>query len=182
MRLLFLFITLTGLAVGCQQPTNNAVRPTVSGHEYKSADGHYTILFPNAPEVTNKQIEHKRYGRADLCKAYLLDKRAKREYVCSHCDYKVFFTGDPYQYVVDSQKDLVGHEMTIDSAEKFIVGKYEGTDVSASNRTKKIYLRARYLLVGQRLYQLLVGGPSPELLHEEQTERFLNSFRLLEEK
>lgn len=145
-----------------------------SFEQFRCDDGRFTVLLPGKPERQNNSIDTA-VGKIDLV-MYMAGSR-KAGCVAGYCDY-------PQQYInsTDPQKLLEGAR---DGAVANVNGRLVSeTQVDFHSKParqfvievpNKAFVTARVILIGPRLYQLMLIAPTNQG-HEEDISRFFDSF------
>jgi hypothetical protein len=141
---------------------------------YRSDDGNFTILFPGEP-AKEMQSVNTLAGKIDFVMYRAGSK--KSGFVVGYCDY-------PQEVIKDSnpKKMLDG---AMDGAAGNVRGKivkemeldfhgYPGREIEIK-LPRNTTIRARLILINNRLYQMMVISPSADILEEKGT-KFLDSF------
>jgi hypothetical protein len=80
---------------------------------------------------------------------------------------------DPQRTMSEVVKGVVGTTLS----DKVLPGKEPGRE-ALFRLASSVYMRARYFVVGRRLYQVIVGGPE-NAVKSPDVDQFLDSFSLL---
>ena len=142
--------------------------------QFRCEDGRFTVLMPGKPKQEKNTIDTA-LGKIDLI-MYMAGSR-KISCIAGFCDY-------PQKYIdsTDPQKMLDGAR---DGAVANVKGRLVSeTKVSFNSKPARQFvievpnrgfITARIILVGPRMYQLMLIAPTNQG-HEEDISRFFNSF------
>jgi hypothetical protein len=157
-------------AVFCAVPTSRAA----DDEKYLSKDGKYAVKFP--PDSKVKPITQK---VADLDLHFILVQVDGKEFAVMYGDLPARLANTRASDLLDAgQKNIgSGSGAKVIEAKDIEFGRenYPGRDIVAEKDGNKV--RARVVLVGQRLYTVLVAGPKDFAISKEAT-RFLDSFEI----
>jgi hypothetical protein len=142
--------------------------------EVRSKEGGFVALFPKKPKITTEP------GDANAAPAHVFTADlGETAYVVSYTDYpKGAFVGRDAQTILDrARNDLVKDrpvELLVDR--KIAMDKFEGREIVFQD--KDGYTQAfRLYIAGDRLYEIIAGGPGrPDLSVEGK--HFFDAFRL----
>jgi len=153
--------------------------PKDKGVVFTSKAGKFTITFPEKPKETTKKVATAA-GNLDNHLFYV-EKGANSVYLLSYSDYpKGSVTANNKDKILDGCRDGVTNNLRGKrlSEKKLTVGadKHPGRDILVELPNKNLY-RTRLYLVGERLFQIVVLGPS-EFVKDKQVDSFLDSFKL----
>ena len=172
-RALPLILVVAALLAGCGGTTWT---------EFSSADGAFSVLMPGTP-TEETQTEDTDLGPIDV-HLFTFEKGE----VAYLVGYNVFpaavVEAATPAVLLDSARDgqVETVKGTLVSETEITLGTYPGRDleiqVEGSDGTSS--LRSRLFMVGDRLYQLVVGGPKGQSTSAD-TIKFLDSFELVGE-
>lgn len=143
-----------------------------------SKDGHFAATFPGAARMSSAPVQS---GDVTVRMTMYAFENGVFSYYVTYSDYppQVFARtsqGQALTNVIHSTvanvKGKVTHEETI------TIGNVSGREVVIDVPAQNALMRERLLLVGNRLYQIVYGGPQGSENSKAALD-FLNSFRLL---
>lgn len=140
-------------------------------------DGKFEVLFQGEPKVTTTAaagITVKMYSVESMTRAYMIgwaDMPIPEWESEGRTKSRLFDARDGALAAVKGKSN--GTTKTITFMERFPGIEFGGT---SDNK----HIRARAILVGRRLYQVIVVGGSPDILTSEEAETFFASFKVIE--
>ena len=152
--------------------------------ELPLSEGGFSVLMRGAPQYARQQVN----TPAGRMEAHLYSSdRPASFFAVGYSDYPIaLVVGVPPQELFAGVRDtwvkrIDGKLIAQDSGVK-LAGKYPGLEFTARGKVKdnEAFLQARLYLVDQRLYQVIAMGRTSEVPQGD-VNRFLNSFRLIEE-
>lgn len=146
--------------------------------EHTSADGKFSICFPGKP-LNLKQSYATPVGTIDAKITVYNGKNDSFAIVVS--DYPDgHMRANGLDKVLASAKEGTAKEVTgsVTAEEPYAVGKYKGQQFIVADEGNGKQLHVRQLIVGDRLYQILVGN-SADNSDDELVMPFMNTFKLL---
>jgi hypothetical protein len=147
--------------------------------EYKSAEGHYSVLFAGTPQQTTQRMDTK-VGKLDA-KVTMLAIKDDVFYAVAFVDYPkdAVATAKPDDLLNGARDGAVTNvNGTLVSEEKITMGGYPGRELKIS-APGDLSLSARIYLVKARLYQtIVVAHKAKENVGD--TKKFLTSFKFTE--
>jgi hypothetical protein len=143
--------------------------------EFRSTEGAFIVLFPGAPKITNEEPDKNGAKSHD----FLVD-HGDTAYLVGYTDYPHnTFAGKPVAKVLDQERDNLVHgtAMKVALDKPISNAGREGREVVIVD-TNGFTQRVSMYLVGDRLYEVISGGPKG---HETSTQarRFHDSFQFL---
>jgi hypothetical protein len=151
------------------------VRGGANLQEFASAEGRFKVLMPRTPKQQNQ-------GAAGMVlKAFLVEDR-DGAYMAAFMDMPIPANEPEAQIEVrlnggrDGAIQNLNGRLVREGRVK-LDGKYLGRDFEADVPNKKMVLRARFYIVGSRMYQVMVMG-TRAYAHSTEATRFLESLTL----
>lgn len=162
------FVFLLVFLVGCQQAT---------WEEFRSSEGKFSVLMPGRP---TKQIRSVKTPSGALDAHMFLVEQGNVAYMVAYSDYPAIVIQDrPAKLILDgarsgavrnAQGKLVGEsQISLDG--------HQGRELDIETTEGKTVIKARIVLVGHRLYQVMVLTRKEQASSEE-VKKFLDSFTL----
>lgn len=145
---------------------------------YRSEEGRFSVLFPGEPKK-NIKLLNTIAGKIDLV-MYTAGSK-KSGFVVGYADYPEEAVKDPEpQKMLDGARDgalsNVRGELVDETVLDFQGYPARELEIDVPRRGT---VRARLIIVGNRLYQMMVISPSDNILYEKGTE-FFDSFEITE--
>ena len=162
-----LLICFTAATAHAQQPQ------AAQWPRFSSPEGRFSILLPGRP-LREDQTKETPVGRVEM---HIFTSRTEGGiYVVAYADYAF---GDAKREL-DANRDsfLKGMKATLLSESDINIKGHPGREVNAWR--EQLTIRTRMYLVGRRYYQMFVIVPTAQAVRED-TERFFNSFELVED-
>jgi hypothetical protein len=145
---------------------------------FTSREGKFSITFPQKPTPLSRKVKTD-VGEVDVC-IFLVDQK-DRGYVATYSDYpKGTVTDKNHDKVLAGARDgaVKGVNGKLVNEKKIKIGKkHEGLEMNVQLPDKKTIYRARLVLVGDRLYQVVALGPE-DFTKSKAVESYLDSFTL----
>jgi hypothetical protein len=143
--------------------------------EFRSTEGGFVVLFPGLPKVTDEATDSHGAKSHD----FLVD-HGDTAYLVGYTDYPAnSFAGKPLNKVLDEERDnlVKGTKMTIRADKPISNAGHPGREVVIED-TNGFTQRLSIYLVGDRLYEVISGGPKN---HDAspQAKRFHDSFQFI---
>jgi hypothetical protein len=155
-------------------------RKTSEWQVYTSKEGHFQVTMPGSPKKDVESV-NTLIGKVDL---YLLTVEADDfGYIVGYGDYPPSFVNNStVEAMLDGARDgaVANVNGKLVSEHRIEFQGFPGRDlwVEATVSGQVELAQMRIILVGSRLYQVLVAGPK-ERFTEGQAERCLNSFKVI---
>jgi hypothetical protein len=143
-----------------------------------SEDGRFSAVFPGPPKTSSLPVQS---GDVTVTMNMVGVENGPASYIVSTVDYpQGTLSGKPvdaaFQSIVDG---TVGNVRgTLRSAAPITLGDTTGREVLIDVTAKNLAVHERIFIIGDRLYQVMYGGPAGTESAPSAT-RFLNSFKLL---
>jgi tRNA A-37 threonylcarbamoyl transferase component Bud32 len=163
---------------GLPQP---AAKPPAGWKEYRNAEGGFAVWLPGIPREVKRRVPTAE-GEVEMREAALRDTATGLHYSVTCGEFLGITLGDP-EARLNAARDgaLRKVEGKLLRERPVRLGKYPGRELQIElPRGKGVSIRLRMYLVGQRYYQLLVGG-TKETVQGKDAGQFLGSLRLLAE-
>jgi len=167
LRLGFLVVLIAVSAVACSRDETVV-----------SEDGRFSAVFPGSPKTSSVPVQS---GDVTVTMNMVGVENGAASYIVSTVDYPDgTLSRKPvdaaFQSIVDG---TVGNVRgTLRSASPITLGEATGREVLIDVTAKDLAVHERIFIVGDRLYQVMYGGPAGTESAPRAT-RFLNSFKLL---
>lgn len=158
------------------RPTNAA---TIDAwKQYSSAAGRFSVGFPNKPQTSEDKMNAN--GIPTTVHTFAADLGA-RAFIVSYNDYpmKALAGSDPRDLLVGAEKGALNNvqgKLIDDQAFKF--GNYHARSYAVKVQGDHV-VRANMIMVGNRLYQILVVVPTAEA-DSADVKKFFGSFELMD--
>jgi hypothetical protein len=143
-----------------------------------SQDGGFKATFPIKAQATSMPVKT---GELEVTMKMVAAEKNGASFVVSYVDYPAGSLGQksPDQAFQDIVDGTVGNvEGTLRSAEPITLGGTQGREVLIDVPKQNVVVHERIFLVGDRLYQVMYGGPKGTESAKEAM-AFLDSFKLL---
>lgn len=157
-------------------------KPPAGWIEFELPAGGYRVWLPGKPKEARSTVKGKS-GPQEMIQVSLHDAGQGMHYAVAYAEF-LGRTFSDIEKALDAGRDgaLANVKGTALSEEKLHFGKHVGRDMTIGVASApKIRIRVHFFVIGQRMYQLLVGG-SEQQVKGPDAERFFASFQLLEEK
>jgi hypothetical protein len=153
-------------------------QPPAGWQIYRSAAGGYSVWLPGTPSESESDVPGKR-GEIQMKQVSLKDVPSGLQFHVSYADHNNTLFPDADK-ALDAARDGAlkksGAELT--KEERIQLGTHPGRELwFALPKAKGLVLRMRIYLVGQRNYQLLIGGAA-HAVDGPAADTFFRSFRL----
>jgi hypothetical protein len=164
--LLVLFLVI--FATGCSQPQT-----------YDSSSGRFTIDFPGKPKEQSQTVQT---PTGNVTAHIIMYESRIAAYVVTYSDFPASqIKSSSADELLDGACQGVASNIggTITSQKSISIDNHPGQEVkvSASSRGKKVEVRNRIYLVGNRLYQVIVTA-APGDTEDATANKFVTSFKL----
>jgi hypothetical protein len=153
-------------------------QPPAGWQVYHSKEGGYTVWLPGAPMESSSEVAGATRPR-QIRQAILKDLLSGLHFQVNYSDFGDIIFPDA-EAALDAARDGAVRKINASSLreERIKLGPHPGRDLRiALPGGKGLVVRARFFLVGQRNYQLLVAGPA-KAAEGPAAIQFLESFRL----
>ena len=161
---LFVFATLTSLASAADK--------------YTSKDGKYTATFPVAPKESDaREIDVPALGGKIKQFTTSLDVKKDLAFMVIYNDYPEFITMAAPQKVLQLVRDgCKGAKGTLERDKEIVDAKPPAREFVVDK--DGVFYRARAILSGTRLYQVVVVARNKEALDSKEANEFIESFAI----
>jgi hypothetical protein len=160
-------------------PTEKPREPPAGWQVFQSKTGGYTVWLPGTPKETRTEAGSGK-GKREMIQVMVNDVLSGLTFLASHADFKDRIFPDAEQALDaarDGAKDAIGAKLV--SEQRIRLGDHHGRELRLTVAAAKgVLFRLRIYLVGQRNYQLMVGGPETAV-EGPAAEEFFRSFSLL---
>jgi hypothetical protein len=148
--------------------------------EFTSKEGKFTVLFPGKPKETKRTLQSP-FGPVELNSFSVSPLQPVSTYVVIFSDYPANFEKKSDADFLDSSRDgsVKNSGGKLLSEKKLTLDKYPGRELLLEAPNQGGLFRQRIFIVGNRLYQLIVGG-AEEVAKSKGADKFLDSFKLQE--
>jgi hypothetical protein len=149
--------------------------PPAGGHEFKSAAGRLKVTFPQAPKQVNQVA-------AGINFTMFVYEEKEGAFMIGYADMPIPPNEPPLQIqnrLVGAQAGALANVGGVATAQRDIKfqGKFPGREFEGNVTRPQGIVRARMIMSGTRLYQVIVLG-RPGLVNSPAADRFFNSFTL----
>lgn len=157
-------------------------KPPAGWIDFELPIGGYRVFLPGKPKQERSTIKSKS-GPQEMIQVSLHDAQAGIHYSVTYTEF-VGRTFSDVEKAMDAGRDgaVSNVDGTVLSEKKLQLGEHPGRDVViAIPKFPSIRMRMHFFVIGQKVYQVMVGG-SENQIYGPEAKRFFESFQLLAEK
>ncbi len=170
------FSTVVGMALVLTAQI--VVRASAAWTEYRSADGRFAILFPGEPQLDSSATTTD-LGQVEIHTARCIT--GDRMCVVTYYDAPSVSDATREKFLDDNCAGFLQGSNLLQKGERksIALGPHAGREVVGETQDGRAQLTARYFVVGERVYLVMIGT-SVDDASSPDVAKYLASFRLLE--
>lgn len=144
--------------------------------EHKSADGGFSARFPSQPK-TNVQEVQTAIGAIKM--HMIITEQGNSGFTVIYAKFPDQVAQAPAEQILEGAKQgIIGKGIKVKTTKKISLGDHAGLELFGVDGNG-MHLRARLYMVKTTMYQILVASKTEQGLTNDDADRFVSSFRLM---